>query len=101
NPKVFASECQLFGCGGGGGGGWPAGTYVTSINNFGVCDNICVGEAVEWVFRSTSQLNSTELTSATLSGLPTCGYPIVLGTAPCTGANWTGMHRVSTYRAVS
>lgn len=62
----------------GGGGSTPA-TKVTSIYNYGVCDQVCVGETLEFEFEST-QGGSTQ--TLRITGVPSSG-----GYNPPTGSN--------------
>lgn len=69
--------------------GEPAGTYLTTLVNHGVCDNLCTpGEHLEFEFRSTATDNPNTYISAQLTGISQTG-------------TWTGLWQVHTSRVIN
>ena len=69
------------------------GTYLTTLANYGVCDNQCIGEHLEFEFRSTASDNPNLYTSALLTGI-----------SPGSEINpsvWNGWWQVHTSRVIN
>jgi hypothetical protein len=64
-PEVFFCDVET----GGGGGPPPGGLLLTRLVNFGVCDNACIFETLEFEFRTRSQFNSSWYISTQLTGI--------------------------------
>ena len=84
----LAFECgsEVFLCNEQGGGGYSSGLYLTRLINYGVCDNACVFETLEFEFRTKSQYNSTLEVSTQLTGIGSVD-------------DWTGSFYISPYRS--
>jgi len=74
--------------------GEPAGTYLTTLVNHGVCDHECIlGEDLEFEFRSTASDDPNEFISESLTGIE-----------PGSDQNpsiWTGLWKVHTSRVIN
>ena len=71
--------------------GEPAGTYLSALSNDRpVCDPACLGEHLEFVFKSNATDDPTTYTSAELSGIGTYD-----------DAQWYGLWQVHTSRAIN
>lgn len=85
SPENIA-ECM--GDVGGGGVGSTAGTYLTALNNNGVCDDLLCAGSLEIEFRSVS-MNNPALVLTQITGIE-AGFSL-----------WTGSFFATTYRAIN